>query len=91
TGDVDPDAAELPDQASEKVEEKPPSMAEKRMRKIKDAAWSHTEGEQDARIVEAKKVVDQVISGYGREPKNQTDVEAIIANIEEMFEKVTDE
>ena len=69
----------------------PLSMAEKRMRKIKDAAWSHTEGEQDARIVEAKKVVDQVISGYGREPKNQTDVEAIIANIEEMFEEADNE
>ncbi|KKN15592.1 hypothetical protein LCGC14_0984420 [marine sediment metagenome] len=91
TGDVDPDAAQLPDQASEKVEEKPPSLAEKRMRKIKDAAWSHTEGEQDARIVETKAIVAQVISGYGREPKNQTDVEAIIANIDEMFEKVTDE
>ncbi len=71
----------------EPVEEVPAplSMAEKRMRKIKDAAWSHTEGEQDARIVETKAIVAQVIAAYGREPKNQTDVEAIIANIEEMF------
>ena len=63
----------------------PPSLAEKRMRKIKDAAWQHTDVMTENRVDEAKKIVTQVISQFGGEPKNQTEVEAIIANIEEMF------
>lgn len=91
TGDVDPDAAELPDQTSETVEEKPPSLAEKRLKKIKDAAWIHTTGTAYDRIAETKKIVAQVLSAYGGEPRNQTDVDAIISNINEMFTKETDD
>ncbi len=88
TGDVDPDAAELPDQASEPAEVVPPlSLADKRMRQIKIAAWEHTTGTViDERVAESKQIVAQVVAAYGREPKNQTDVDAIIANIEEMFQ-----
>lgn len=72
-------------------EEKPPSLAEKRMKKVKDAAWVHTTGADPARIVETKKIVAQVIAAYGGEPQNQTDVDAIISNIEEMFAKENDD
>ncbi len=90
TGDVDPDAADLPEQASESAEkpaevEKPPSLADKRMKKVKDAAWIHTTGADPARIVETKQIVAQVIAKFGGEPKNQTEVEAILAAIKEMF------
>ncbi len=69
----------------EKPVEAPISLAEKRMRKIKDAAWVHTTGTEEQRIVEAKQIVAQVLSQFGGDPKNQTHVDAIISNIEEMF------
>ncbi len=65
--------------------EKPPSLADKRMKKVKDAAWVHTTGADPARIVETKQIVAQVIAKFGGEPKNQTEVEAILAAIKEMF------
>ncbi len=67
------------------AEEKPPSLADKRMKKVKDAAWIHTTGADPARIVETKQIVAQVIAKFGGEPKNQTEVEAILAAIKEMF------
>ncbi len=79
TGDVDPDTA-VPDQAEPKL-----SAGEKRMKTVKDAAWHHTTGDRDERIVEAKLLVEQAVAAYGGEPKNQTDVAAIVANIDEMF------
>ncbi len=82
TGDVDPDADVLP----ERVEPPKLSPGEKRMRTIKDAAWKATANiaDTDERIVEAKLVMEQAIATYGGEPKNATDVQAIVANIEEL-------
>ena len=71
--------------------EAPTSLAEKRMKKVKDAAWQHTTGDQDDRIVETKRIVAQVVAAYGGEPENQTDVDALISNIAEMFTKETDD
>ena len=72
--------------AEDQPTEVPPSLAEKRMKKIKDAAWQHTTGDQDDRNVETQRIVAQVVAAYGREPENQTDVDAIIANISEFVE-----
>lgn len=77
--------AVVPDNTQEV--EKPPSLAEKRMKKVKDAAWQHTDEalDKDTRIAEGKAIVAQVVSQFGGEPKNQTEVNAILANIEDMF------
>ncbi len=88
-GVTDADAAS-PEVVNEKPAEEAPvlSMADKRMRKVKDAAWQHTDGDdKEARIVETKQIVAQAISQFGGEPKNQTEVEAIIANIDMMFKE----
>ena len=90
TGEVDPDAETVEngfvaEPAEDQPAEVPPSLAEKRMKKVKDAAWQHTTGEKDDRIVETKRIVAQVVAAYGGEPENQTDVDALIANIAEMF------
>ncbi len=87
TGDVDPDADVLPEQ----VEPAKLSAGEKRMKQIKDAAWQHTTGTTEERIGEAKTIVEQSIAVYGREPKNQTDVQAIVVNIDEMFDTDNDD
>lgn len=75
------------EQPEEKPAEEPPSptLAEKRMRKVKDAAWIHTTGTKDERIAETKQIVAQVIAKFGGEPKNQTEVVALLAAIKEMF------
>ncbi len=66
-------------------EPKPMTQAEKRMRKVKIAAWEHTTGTDDEKVVETKQIVAQVVAKFGGEPKNQTEVEAILAAIKEMF------
>ena len=63
------------------------TQSEKRMRKIKDAAWRHTTGDTDTRVAEAKAMVDQCVEAFGGEPRNQTDVDAIVANMDELFEE----
>jgi hypothetical protein len=85
------DVADSDNNQYEQPEDKPPSLAEKRMKKIKDAAWIHTTGTEEDRIAETKKIVAQVIASYGGEPRNQTDVDAIISNIEEMFNEENDD
>ena len=77
--------------AESQLAEAPPSLAEKRMKKVKDAAWQHTTGDQDDRIVETKRIVAQVVAAYGGEPTNQTDVDALISNIAEMFNEEDDD
>jgi len=74
-------------------EPEPPKLSpsEKRMRKIKDVAWAHTEGDTEDRVVEAKLIVEQALASYGGEPRNQTDVDAIIANIDELFTEADNE
>ena len=75
------------DQYVRPVAETPPvlSAAEKRMKAVKDSAWQHTTGTTDERIVEATLVVEQAIASFGGEPKNKTEVEAVIAEIDLMF------
>ena len=77
--------------AQDQPAEAPSSLAEKRMKTIKDAAWQHTTGDQDDRIAETKRIVAQVVAAYGGEPENQTDVDALISNIAEMFQGDNDE
>lgn len=61
------------------------SAAEKRMKAVKDCAWQHTTGTQDERVAEAQLIVEQALVGFGGDPRNKTDVEAIVANINNMF------
>lgn len=82
TGDVDPDAAVLP----EPPEAPKLSPGEKRMKTIKDVAWRHTEGDTDTRIVETKLIVEQAVAEFGGEPRNATEVQAIVANIEAIYQ-----
>lgn len=101
TGEVDPDAEAIEVTAATKTAEvvsnepvdapPKPTAAEKRMNKIKIAAWGHTEGTREERIVEATAIVEQSLAVYGRDPKNQADVDAILSNIEEMFEEKPEE
>jgi len=85
---ADPDDVAQPEPVVEPVVVEPPplSPAEKRMKTVKDAAWHTTAGIEDEseRIAETKLIVEQAIATYGREPKNVTDVQAIVANIEEL-------
>ena len=62
-----------------------PSAADKRMKAVKDAAWQHTTGTNVERIVEAKLVVEQAVAAFGGEPKNKTEVAAVVAEIDLMF------
>ncbi len=89
--DADAESPVIASDSTEAPVEKPPSLAEKRMRKIKDAAWTHTTGTQEQRIIDTKMIVAQVVATFGGEPKNQTEVDAILANITEMFEADPDE
>lgn len=102
TGEVDPDAeaievaagARLVEVVSNEPVEAPPKTAtpaEKRMNTIKIAAWEHTTGTREERVVEATAIVEQSLAVYGRDPKNQSDVDAILANIEEMFEEKSED
>jgi len=99
TGEVDPDEHNLeldPIVHNEPVEEsappKPePTPSEKRMNVVKTAAWKHTEGEHDARVVEAQAIVEQAIAVFGGVPKNKADVDAIVENIDDIFEDDPDD
>ena len=81
TGEVDPDAAVVED-----VAELEPSAADIRLKAVKDAAWTHTDPgwDKEARIDEAKAIVDQAIAVLGT-PKNKTEVAATIDYIDQMY------
>lgn len=82
TGEVEPDSENIEIEAPEPNV----SPGEKWMNTIKIAAWSHTEGDQELRVVEATAIVEQALSVYGGEPENAADVAAIVANIDAMFD-----
>jgi len=86
TGEVDPDLekpeerADPPMTAQELIQEPELSPAEKRMKAVKDAAWHATDPTMDTdhRIKEAKLLVEQAVSWNGGDPKNKTEVDAIV-------------
>ena len=57
------------------------SAAEKRMKTIKDHAWKLTGHDVD----ESKAFVEQSIAVFGGEPKNKSEVEVILANMDEVY------
>ena len=73
--------------APEPSASEPPTLSagEKRMKTIKDHAWRHTTGTNDERIAETKLVVEQAVAAFGGEPKNKTEVAAVVAEIDLMF------
>ena len=83
--DSDSNQYQRPAPTPEPATVEPLSAAEKRMKAVKDSAWQHTTGTTDERIVEATLVVEQAIASFGGEPKNKTEVEAVVAEIDLMF------